>query len=1116
MHRSPREPLASLEHLSRLASHDHHPLQHLVSHNPMQTPPSRRVSVVPNVIPPQTLPSPNGSELSYAIRHATHSPENAMQVHEQQYDAPTSKKGDDQQAQDPDEVTYLFTEHAIMLKTFSQDIVIGPGRISDANHLILEGGFSVIQDKVIEMATQTGLPPTQILRLWMKKFGRIRPQQNMWNIYEKYFTANRDLEEARDLTDLDGYNDRPDDMDKDSSQFRRLCYESFKREHEDSWREVLEAFQVTKDLSTVTTVGGRQRTFLSAYKHVHTILEMYQKREGFESIWGFVGKNVNSDTSLCRIYESKGAENFFSVRFRAHEHIVKSQLKAHVYNTSSLEVAQQIYDDDETKGSKKDNITESHDDGKSSDDVEEPPAGSRIPYIKSEFIKRAGTFSENIDSVSLITFNAPAKVGGTISVTQFPWKTMPKVFSVQGIQCINYPEDARLPGELTSGNAKSKGIADLTRKEEEALVEALRGNPPLTFVSVPDERKKVLIGAAPRAGSRHSCARQMFANGKTDRLGPARVTASDSDDDESEKENAVRRAPRRHRTTSLLPHGFAVLRLTTQAPKRISCSRAMLLSHFLTTANRASKNTVSTRQFEAVVIPTRTPQSGTKPATNSVIEISSGSGSEYQPESESDPFISPVKKASSRPIDELQKTFERNVDMLAADSDSSIEFISGSKAKHDKKIELPVKVDKGKKRLQSESEGEDADETMLKKGKKKARVQHTELRHAASEVEKPKKRSRPEAQSDDADEGKVKKEKKKARVQHTDVRVAPSEATLPTVCAPRPKPRPTYRGAINKGKGANISHVDEPQTVPADIADIPTEASTDEAPSVQAAGMNNHSDGRSRVGAPADEQDPALVAMYSPGRYDEWDQHAAHDIRPLPPHNTRPLPSRDSRGLALRDVRPLSAHDPRVLPPDTRAPYPHDAQPLPPHEARRLPLYDAPRLPAHDPRVLPPNTRAPHAHDAQPLPPHEARRLPLYDAPLLPPHDLRALAHDARPLLPQDARGLSPYDPRVLHSQPQSRYHSQAMPYHAQPYYPPEYGPWYDTLDGRRTADGMMGHYPEPGPSDHRYQEQYGAGQPDPGYPRRLPAQYPPGYPRERYAEDGGASGYGQEDEPPK
>ncbi|KIK91407.1 hypothetical protein PAXRUDRAFT_149550, partial [Paxillus rubicundulus Ve08.2h10] len=77
---------------------------------------------------------------------------------------------------------------------------------------------------------------------------------NDWNIYQKYFTANRACELAR-LPDADSVIATP--MER-----MLLWYKSFRQEFPDTWQEILETYKEAEILGDVdTTVAQHQQLF---------------------------------------------------------------------------------------------------------------------------------------------------------------------------------------------------------------------------------------------------------------------------------------------------------------------------------------------------------------------------------------------------------------------------------------------------------------------------------------------------------------------------------------------------------------------------------------------------------------------------------------------------------------------------------------------------------------------------------------------------------------------------------------------------------------------------------------------------------------------------------------
>ena len=72
-----------------------------------------------------------------------------------------------------------------------------PGRISEANLERIKEGLHEVQKLARNIATETGLSPSQVFNKWMSTSQRTHTKRNPWNLYSAYFKDNEQQERQR-------------------------------------------------------------------------------------------------------------------------------------------------------------------------------------------------------------------------------------------------------------------------------------------------------------------------------------------------------------------------------------------------------------------------------------------------------------------------------------------------------------------------------------------------------------------------------------------------------------------------------------------------------------------------------------------------------------------------------------------------------------------------------------------------------------------------------------------------------------------------------------------------------------------------------------------------------
>ena len=71
------------------------------------------------------------------------------------------------------------------------------GRISDTSLERIKEGLHEVQKLARDIASETGLSPSQVFHQWMSTSQRTHTKRNPWNLYSAYFKDNEQQERER-------------------------------------------------------------------------------------------------------------------------------------------------------------------------------------------------------------------------------------------------------------------------------------------------------------------------------------------------------------------------------------------------------------------------------------------------------------------------------------------------------------------------------------------------------------------------------------------------------------------------------------------------------------------------------------------------------------------------------------------------------------------------------------------------------------------------------------------------------------------------------------------------------------------------------------------------------
>jgi hypothetical protein len=147
------------------------------------------------------------------------------------------------------------------------------GRISKANHKILEEAFEFIDETYARLAEETGFTEDRVVNLWNKHSGRGTRGYNPWNIYESYLANNlvEELERAN--------YEVPSTIrwDQVTHAQRQICYENFQKHYSDGvWEDILHVYDLSRKCEpTGTTFSKRSALFHKIYSQLVRLVSSF-------------------------------------------------------------------------------------------------------------------------------------------------------------------------------------------------------------------------------------------------------------------------------------------------------------------------------------------------------------------------------------------------------------------------------------------------------------------------------------------------------------------------------------------------------------------------------------------------------------------------------------------------------------------------------------------------------------------------------------------------------------------------------------------------------------------------------------------------------------------------
>ena len=114
---------------------------------------------------------------------------------------------------------------------------------------ILHNAFSELNARIKSLAQETGLSVESILSRWNLQTNRAK---YTWNMYQRYFKADRDEELTRIGVTVDGSAEI-------SQKMKSECMAKFKEEHSDTWEQILRVTNELEELEDKGTMPLQQR-----------------------------------------------------------------------------------------------------------------------------------------------------------------------------------------------------------------------------------------------------------------------------------------------------------------------------------------------------------------------------------------------------------------------------------------------------------------------------------------------------------------------------------------------------------------------------------------------------------------------------------------------------------------------------------------------------------------------------------------------------------------------------------------------------------------------------------------------------------------------------------------
>ena len=138
------------------------------------------------------------------------------------------------------------------------------GRPSSKTLSVVDAELATLDTKLNNLSKKTGISITNILKRWNTTKTR---GSSLWNLYQKYFTANK----AEELHRLG-----LDTAAKVTGVVRSEAYVAFRKEYPDSWPEVLEVWAQYEELGGARkTAQQRALAFRRTWRTICSIVSLY-------------------------------------------------------------------------------------------------------------------------------------------------------------------------------------------------------------------------------------------------------------------------------------------------------------------------------------------------------------------------------------------------------------------------------------------------------------------------------------------------------------------------------------------------------------------------------------------------------------------------------------------------------------------------------------------------------------------------------------------------------------------------------------------------------------------------------------------------------------------------
>ncbi|KIM72187.1 hypothetical protein PILCRDRAFT_93559 [Piloderma croceum F 1598] len=304
---------------------------------------------------------------------------------------------------------------------------------------LIEEGFNKITEIIEGLAEVTGKPPSDLYRR-LEKSRKGASEGHLWNIYLHYFARHEEEEAAR--------LNRPLER---TQTFRSRCYAQYKVNNA-NFRELLETYQELEMAGTEMTVGQRKREVEKYEKKLRDMaMEAYRTLD-IDTFIMTAGSIILSDHGLF-LCDKTGIE----------PNEAQAAFTAHIFNQKSM-----------------DSLAFAR--------AEQPHS----PRVKMEDPLSSGdsTSSSWLAAIKQKLYDMFQDFSVTISMSQFPWKSLLAVLAKHGLILSGFP-DILLPGEVRSTN-KTKGIGDLITTEQVDLATSLglvgRTDFPISLLRAPQDQ----------------------------------------------------------------------------------------------------------------------------------------------------------------------------------------------------------------------------------------------------------------------------------------------------------------------------------------------------------------------------------------------------------------------------------------------------------------------------------------------------------------------------------------------------------------------------------------------------------------------------------------------------